>query len=80
MAINHAVQANTVQRFLLTSERYLLSHTKPTQVPKQPKRCVPSLRTCVPLEFTSEWVDPVAYRIDRQVSSGRVPTSQGYVQ
>jgi hypothetical protein len=80
MAINHAVQANTVQRFLLTSERYLLSHTKLTQVPKQPRRRVPSLRTCVPREFTSEWVDPVEYRIDHQVSSGLAPIRQGCVQ
>jgi hypothetical protein len=80
MAINHAVQASAVQRFLLTSERYLLSHTKLTQVPKQPRRRVPSLRTCVPREFTSEWVDPVEYRIDHQVSSGLAPIRQGCVQ
>ena len=59
MAINHAVQASAVQRFLLTSERFLLSHTKP----KQPKRCVPHLCTSGPREFSSEWVDPIQYRI-----------------
>lgn len=80
MAINHAAQASAVQCFLLTSERYLLSHVKPKQVPKQPKHCVPNLRTCAPREFTSEWVDPVQYRIDRQVSSGWATTRQGCVQ
>jgi hypothetical protein len=38
------------------------------------------LRTCVPREFTSEWVDPVEYRIDHKVSSGLVPIRQGCVQ
>ena len=66
MAINNAVQASTVRRFLFTSERFLLSQAFSQQTSKKDKRCVP---TCVPLEFTSEWVDPVAYRIDRQVSS-----------
>jgi len=76
MAINHAIPSDIVQRFLLTSERFLLSHAKP----KQPKRCVPSLRTCVTREFTSEWIDPVEYRIDRLVSSGWATSRQCCVQ
>jgi hypothetical protein len=80
MAINHAIPSDAVQWFLLTSERYLLSHAKPKREPQQSKRCVPSLRTCVSREFTSEWVDPVEYRIDHQVSSGLAPIRQGCLQ
>lgn len=67
MAINHAAQTSTVQRFLLTSERFLLLSAPSGQSTKQAKRCVPS---CVPPEFVSEWVDPIQYRIDRHVSAG----------
>jgi hypothetical protein len=80
MAINHAIRSEAVQRFLLTSEYFLLSYVKPKRGPQQPRRRVPSLRTCVPREFTSEWVDPVEYRIDHQVSSGLAPIRQGCVQ
>ncbi len=62
MAINHAVQTETVQRFLLTSERFLLLPALAGQTTKHVKRCVPS---CVPPEFASEWVDPIQFRIDR---------------
>jgi hypothetical protein len=47
MAINHAIRSEAVQRFLLTSEYFLLSYVKPKRGPQQSKCCVPSLRTCV---------------------------------
>jgi len=68
MAINHAIDATTIQRLLLISERFLLSQSKSVCAPKQAKRCVPSLRTCTPLQFTSEWIDPPRYRIDHQLN------------
>jgi hypothetical protein len=80
MAINHAVQTDTVQRFLLISELFLLSQATSEQSPRQAKCCVPSLRTCVPLELTSEWVDPIKYRIDLHASSCRVVVHQGSAQ
>jgi hypothetical protein len=55
MAFNH----RTVQRFLLTSKQFFC----PEVAAKQAKRCVPHLRTSVPREFSSEWVDPIQYRI-----------------
>jgi hypothetical protein len=55
MAINHS----TVQRFLLTSKQFF----NPEIAAKQAKRCVLHLRTSVPREFSSEWVDPIQYRI-----------------
>lgn len=77
MAINHAAQTSTVQCFLLTSERFLLLSAPSGQSTKQSKRCVLLLRTCVPHEFASEWVDPVQYRIDRHVSAGLSSIHQG---
>ena len=74
MAINHAAQASAVQRFLLTSERFLLSQATSQQTSKQAKLCVP---TCVPREFTSEWVDPFQYRIDSHVHAGLGSAHQG---
>ncbi len=70
MAINHAAQTSTVQRFLLTSERFLLSSPTSGQSTKQAKRCVPH-------EFTSEWVDPIQYRIGCHVSAGLSSIHQG---
>ncbi len=80
MAIKHAVQTDTVQRFLLTSERFLLSHITSEQTVRHAKQCVPRLRTCVPLDFTSEWVDPIKYRINQHDSSCRVVVHQGSAQ
>ncbi len=77
MAINHAAQASAVQRFLLTSERFLLSQATSPQTSKQAKRCVPTFRTSGPREFTSEWVDPVQYRIDLHVHAGLGLVHQG---
>ena len=79
MAINHAAQASAVQRFLLTSERFLLSQATSQQTSKQAKLCVPTLCTCVPREFASEWVDPVQYRIDLHVHAGLGSAHQGSV-
>jgi hypothetical protein len=80
MAINHAVQTNTIQRFLLISERFLLLQATSGQSTRQAKRCVPRLRTCVPLDFASEWVDPIKYRIDFQALSCRVVDHQESTQ
>jgi hypothetical protein len=55
MAINH----RTVQRFLLTSKQFFF----PEIAAKQAERCKSHLRTSVPREFSSEWVDPIQYRI-----------------
>jgi hypothetical protein len=54
----HVVRTATVQRFLLTSERFLLPHTAPQQAKNQINYC--ELR-----ELSSEWVDPIQFRIDR---------------
>ena len=67
----HVVRTATVQRFLLTSERFLLPHTASQQAKNHANHCVPGLRTCELRELrelrelTSEWVDPIQFRIDR---------------
>jgi hypothetical protein len=45
MATFYRAQSNTVERFLLTSEGYLLSGYLLRHRPKCSKHCVPSLRT-----------------------------------
>jgi len=45
MATFYRAQSNTVERFLLTSEGYLLSDYLLRHSPKCAKHCVPSLRT-----------------------------------
>ena len=80
MTIYYRTQLGTVERFLFTSERYLLSGYFSRHISKCVKNCVPSLRTCVPLDFTSEWVDPIKYRIDFHADAFRVVVYQGCAQ
>jgi hypothetical protein len=61
----HVARTAAVQRFLLTSERFLFPHTASQQAKNQANHCVPGLRTCELRELTSEWVDPIQFRIDR---------------
>ena len=61
----HVARNATVQRFLLTSERFLLPHTAPKQAINQVKHCEHGFRTCELPELSSEWVDPIQFRIDR---------------
>lgn len=73
MAVCLFAHPSVVQRFLLTSERFLLSGSCFNQSAKKPNQCVPSLRTGMPVEFGSEWIDPPQYRIDRHSRRDQTP-------
>jgi hypothetical protein len=49
MTIYYRTQLGTVERFLFTSERYLLSGYFSRHISKCVKNCVPSLRTSRPV-------------------------------
>ena len=68
MAIFTRAQSDFVERFLLTSEQYLLSGYLSASNSKCAKHCVPNLRTCKTRAFGAE---SFQFRTDLEVDRGK---------